>query len=332
MWEPFVRRVTAWHGFSCHRIVAGLPGTFPTFIVELESRSDSSALDRIVVKFFGPLFEGETGCEVEREMSIFVAQHPLSIRSPAILAQGKLTLEWSYLVYEHIPGVSVGQVRQELSAEAMKKIARQMGRFMKELHTLTSDNVPSTRPSNALFTSEGYLRFLETQRLNCYANHQQWQDLPPHLLQQIPDFISPVEELVDRTSPLHLIHSDLTADHLLGRLTSFHQAAGKMNSGRAKVRPGAEWESLAVIDWGDCRVGNILYELVALHIDLFRIDKLLLQQCLKEYDLPVFYQQDFAHKALSMALLHQFPLPEYFFAIVPDLHSLHELAERLYGW
>ncbi len=88
---------------------------------------------------------------------------------------------------------------------------------------------------------------------------------------------------------------------------------------------------MAIIDWGDTRVGNILYELVALHLDLFRGDKHLLKLCLQAYELPIFYQLDFTRKALSMVLLHEFPMPAHVYAPYQDAHSLDELAEAVFG-
>jgi hypothetical protein len=91
------------------------------------------------------------------------------------------------------------------------------------------------------------------------------------------------------------------------------------------------WKSLAVIDWGDAMTGNILYELVSLYLDLFQSDKQLLKVCLDVYGLPDFYQHDFPRKALSMVLLHQFPLPTRVYAPYIGVKSLQELAECLFA-
>jgi hypothetical protein len=122
-----------------------------------------------------------------------------------------------------------------------------------------------------------------------------------------------VEALVDLSHPLHFIHADLTGDHLLGRTES------------------GKWHSLAIIDWGDARQGNILYELVALHLDLFKGDRLLLQECLNSYDLPDFYRQDFSRKAFSVTLMHQFPIPGSVRKQHETAPSLEEMAEGIFG-
>ncbi len=318
-----MRRVAVEQGLECQLIHPGLPGTYPTFIFGAADSESPAEHEHWVVKFFGSLFEGASAFKVERFMGKFLLSHSFCLRSPAILAEGELNAEWSYLVFEHIPGASLSQVRREISDTDGLQIARQMGQFMKELHDQTSraqlDGLTDAMSSKW----DEYVAFLETQRANCLANHQRWQDLPAQLVRGMADFLPPVEQLVELSAPRHLMHADLTGDHLLGRLLP--RSAG--SHGEA----GRGWESLAVIDWGDCRVGNILYELVALHLDLFEGDKRYLRECLDTYGLPSFYQEDFPRKALATVLLHQFPMPATVYAPHHEAGSLEELAERIFG-
>jgi hypothetical protein len=53
--------------------------------------------------------------------------------------------------------------------------------------------------------------------------------------------------------------------------------------------------------------------------------------CLDTYDLSEFYRKDFPQKALSMVLLHQFPMPEKGYAPYMDAQSLWELADRIFA-
>ena len=93
--------------------------------------------------------------------------------------------------------------------------------------------------------------------------------------------------LVEAERP-HLIHADLTQDHLLGRLE------------------GGRWTSLALIDFGDARTGSLFYELPALHFSLFGGDKRLLAAFLQGYRYAGPTGEDFACRAMACALLHQF--------------------------
>jgi len=329
IWEPYVYQVCIQHGFRFRRVIPGLPGSFPTFIVELDAEAVQQQFGSIVVKFFGPLYDGAASFRVEQSMGHFLAQNSLSVRSPSILAEGKLTVEWWYLIFEHIPGVSIGQIRQQLSTDAWSSVAQYMGEFMKALHSATATMLPVILMSPSVMDWDGFVDFLEVQRADCYANHQKWNDLPPHLLEQLQDFILPIGQLLDLSVLPHLIHADLTSDHLLGELCPTQETLPK---GPQSPPTGATvWHTLAIIDWGDTRVGNILYELVALHLDLFRADKQLLRICLQTYGMSDFYCQDFPRKAFSVVLLHQFPMPASIYAPHQDARTLQELAERLFG-
>jgi hypothetical protein len=328
LWEPSVRMLCERHGFASKRVYPGIPGTFPTFIVEMDTDGPLVASGAIVVKFFGALFEGAHSYAIERAMGQYLTQLSLAVHSPAILAEGELTPEWQYLIFEAISGVSIGHVRQQLSKKSWVSVARQMGEFINGLHLATGTALPVIPITTKAMGWEEYAGFIEMQRTNCQANHQRWKDLPPQLLEQVPDYLLPVEELLDLASPPHIIHADLTGDHLLGRLVPSKEKP-TITTQSPHVE-GADWYSLAIIDWGDTRVGNILYELVALHMDLFLADKHLLHICLENYGLPDFYQQDFPHKALCMVLLHQFPMPAQIYAPYMEVQTLQALAEGLF--
>lgn len=334
LWEPFVRWVAARHGFEVHGILPGFPGTFPTFVVNLRGGETGSSQTCIVVKFFGPLFEGGASFETERSMGALISSHRMSIPSPAVLADGQLSDQWHYLIFEYIPAVSLNQARGVLNAGQLATIARQMGRFMHELHHLPATSQALRPVSLSTRNWHCFTDFLKNQRANCVLNHERWQDLPPHLMVQLPEFISPMGDLIDLRSQPHLIHSDLTGDHLLGKFTSDNPAIPlqvKPGEDAGIARSSSVWESLAIIDWGDSRMGNILYELVALHLDLFQSDLNLLHLCLEAYDLPIYYRHGFPKKALSMALLHQFPLPGYIKTLSLNSTSLDALASQFFG-
>jgi hypothetical protein len=312
LWEAYVCEVCKDHGFSCAKVSPGVPGTFPTFIVELIPRVDRPPIQFVVVKFFGPLFDGPGSFRIEREIGFWLEKDPLHIPSPVVLAEGRLDNNWQYLIFEYVEGVSIGHVRDKLGKDDWISVACQMGEYIHQLHSQSADDAFELSES-MLPCWDTYCSFLKRQCLNCLTNHKEWNDLPAHLLNQLECFVLPVERLLDLSAPPHLIHADLTSDHLLGSLVS------------------GRWQTLAIIDWGDAMTGNFLYELVALHLDLFHSDKQLLRACLEAYGLPSFYWHDFPRKALSLVLLHQFPMPAWVYAPYEEAQSLQELAECLFA-
>ena len=113
-------------------------------------------------------------------------------------------------------------------------------------------------------------------RASCVDRHRQWGTLPVHLVEQIDRFLA-------EPSPVRrLIHADLHEHHLF------------IEGGRL----------VGVIDWGDAMVADPYYELPALHLHTFGGSKHLLGAFLEGYGWEIGV--DFARRAMSMALLHEF--------------------------
>jgi hygromycin-B 7''-O-kinase len=278
IWQPHVQAVCRRHGLlPCQQVRVGLAGSFPTFIVE----------NRWVIKIFGRLFGGELAYETELQVNGLLTPD-LAVRAPALLYSGSLledslTWGWPYLIFEYLPGISVGEVYTQVSFADKLALASALGKVTRQMQCLSLDGAPLFRAG-----LDAYASFFNNQRAKCLANHRQWQSLPGHLIDQLEDYLLPVEILVDPLVPHGLIHADITRDHILGRL----------EAGR--------WVTLGLIDFGDARVGNLFYDLPALHIDLFRCDKRLLRAYLDAYGLED--RRQFAHKAMSAALLHEFDI------------------------
>jgi hygromycin-B 7''-O-kinase len=312
IWEPYVRLVCRRHSLDCARVDAGVPGTFPTFICSASDLNTHRSTGSTVVKFFGPLFKGRASFDIEQVMGQLLEQHALPIPSPQVLAAGELQNGWCYLVFACVPGVSIGEVRQAVQPEDWLSVARQMGYYIHCLH-VSGFSIHPALSAQIDFSPKAYASHLRQQRQQCLHNHRTWNDLPQLLLAQLDDFLLPVEQLADPGSSPHLVHADLTADHLLGRL-----ANGK-------------WHTHAIIDWGDASAGSILNELIPIFVDMFRGDQQLLRAFLEEYDLPGFYHAEFPRKALCTLLLASYPVPSILLEPCAHVHSLHELAQCLFG-
>lgn len=304
LWQPYVLEVCRRHGLApCEPVRPTLPGTCPTFI----------AGDRWVIKFFGRLFEGATALAAERECYRLLSGQPLPL--PALVASGDLRRAaagwpWPYLIYEYVPGVSIGEVWAEVCFADRLALARQLGEATRRLHALPLTGSPVFRPA-----PDAYAALLEAQRPGCRRRHEAWRALPDPLPAQIEDYLLPTEALIGWGAGPHLIHADLNADHVLGRFE------------------GGRWQTLALIDWGDAMVGDLLYELAALHLGLFRGDRRLLRAYLDAYGLPAGARRSLPRAALSVALLHRFNVFEAC-AACPQVRraaSLEELAALLWG-
>jgi hygromycin-B 7''-O-kinase len=294
LWRPFVERVCRGHGWTCNRMRPGIAGTFPTFIVD----------DQRVVKFFGRLFKGEECWRVEQEAAHRMVDVP-EVPVAKLMASGTLDgeLGWAYLVFEYVPGVSIGEVYANISFKEKWSLARRLGEWLPLMHRI------EVRPGPAL------ARLSEDLARSWFASRwpKERTNWPIHLAGQVEAYLSENAAFLRADSDC-FIHADLTQDHILGRYMDGH------------------FIMLAIIDFGDAMQGNIYYELAALHLDLFACDKRLLTVFLQAYGLPP--GRDFVRMAMVTSLLHQFDVYAPLFAWKPELmaaSSLDELAEWIWN-
>jgi hygromycin-B 7''-O-kinase len=302
-WTPFVRQACQASGQACRHILSGTPGTFPTFIVD----------NQVVVKFYGPLFNGARCLDAERACARLLSDHAV-LPAAALLAKGYLhppgvAWDWPYLIFEYLEGHSIAADFASLAFAQKLEIARRLGGWVRALHSLP---LPPAGPFEPDW--DGFENFLNDQRMTCSVRLSARPSLPPSLISQIPAFLPPLASLIDRSARPHLIHADLTGDHLLG------------------LRAGEQWHPTGIIDFGDARTGNLYYELAALHLDLFQADHRLLAAFLEAYGFQP--PPDFARRAMSMCLLHEFDVLaglKHIFAPGEFPSSLEELALKLWS-
>ncbi len=317
LWSPYVRQVCARHNlFPCQVVRMGIPGTFPTFIIE----------DRFVVKFYGQLFDGYHSFLVEKVVNQLVNSSE-NIPVPELINSGFLfdqrsTWPWPYLIFTFLPGTSIGEIFPQIVFEDKLKLADDLGRWIRRLHEIDLPFLPDPllpNPLSSILESPlpflPYRTFLKKRRKRCVNDHRQWGTLPDRLVDQINDWLPLVDALIPPGKDAYLIHADLTKDHIFGSLQNGH------------------WVTSGIIDLGDAMLGDIYYELVALHLDLFAYDRLLLSAFLEAYGIDDWLRQDFHRKAMACTLLHRFNVLANLTKVYPEwqsLSNLNELAELIW--
>ena len=306
-WQPYVTAAMEQVNLPCIVMRGGNPGTCPTFIVD----------DSYVIKFFGQLFDGERSFYAELYANRLVKGQE-SIPVPGLVAQGKLFegdihWNWPYLIFEYLDGISIGEAWGDLSLIERQAVSSEMGTMVGALHSIALGENGYFEPNWDLFRN-----FLKTQQANFLNSMKNSGWLPLHLWKQLDAFLLPPDQLIKPEMKPYLIHADLTRDHILG-----------------KVQDG-KWNTLGMIDFGDARVGNLFYELIALHLDLFQGEKQMLRVFLENYGFEMSSETNFAEIAMSMTLLHQFGeniLTDLFrrCPCLEQIATLDELAEEIWG-
>lgn len=304
LWAPYVREVCARHDLDAPEpIRAARSGSSPVF----------SVADRWLVKFFDPTFNDLNSFQSERACARLLTAHPV-LPFPTLLGEGALDhpgalWPWPYLIFAYLPGVEIGEVYAQISHDQHMQLAHELGGWIRAFHDLPLPDDPAITPG-----WDGYLAELRRPYQHSEAHNRAYASLPERFYPQMADFILPPEQLILPGEQPHLVHADLTSEHLLGR----------MENGR--------WHTLALIDFADAATGSLLYELCALHLDLFRFDRRLLTVFLDGYGYTGPRGAWLARRAMSTALLHHFDVL-YRLRERPDLTgagSLEELALRLW--
>ncbi len=299
-WMPYVRAICARHDLACDAVTAGYPGTNPVFVVD-ESH---------VIKLYTDFFDGSRSRAVERAVYGLLARRSSLARQPVLpaprlMAEGDLyppgtcpsgAWRYPYLITTALPGRSLTEA--PIGASDRLALARTLGEALAALHTVPVEGLAAFPPGE-------WDAFLCARRATCAADQAAWGTLPPHLVAQIEDYLPAPDELLAE-GRRGLIHADLNADHVLGRV----EAGG--------------WRLTGIIDFGDARVGDLAYELVALHLGLFGCDRALLGEFLRWHG-GFTPDAAFARRAMAMTLLHEFDVlvdvpPEILAA--PDLETL----------
>jgi hygromycin-B 7''-O-kinase len=183
-WSPYVTIVLSRHHLPASELETPFAGSFPVFLA-----------GDVVVKLFGPVFDGTESHAAELAMHHLLAGHP-EVPAPGLIARGCLFDEeprWPYLVTGRLPGVAIREAG--LDHFQAVSVATQLGEAVGCLHQL---------PAPEAVASRDVLRQMRAgaaERLSGFG-------MPGHLAEQVPDY------LADALLATSLVHADITADHV----------------------------------------------------------------------------------------------------------------------
>jgi len=183
-WSPYVAVVLARHHLPASELEAPFAGTFPVFLA-----------GEVVVKLFGPAFDGTESHAAELAMHHLLAAHP-EVPAPGLVAHGCLFGDeprWPYLVTGRLRGVAIREAG--LGHFESVSVAAQLGEAVGRLHQLPAPGPVASR--DVLKEMRGGA----AERLRGFG-------LPGHLAEQVPGY------LADALPATSLVHADITADHV----------------------------------------------------------------------------------------------------------------------
>ncbi|RKP07513.1 hypothetical protein THASP1DRAFT_30669 [Thamnocephalis sphaerospora] len=232
-------------------------------------------------------------------------------------ADGRPLWQWPYIVMSHQPGTPLQEllVDDRENEVNWKQLIPWLAETVAELH---AGSAGSSKPKHK--GSSAFRMFLLKRTRQCHARHQEWLHLPQWLIDEIPKYIAPFVcwlktghlkprhsterkamqakkhaiQRMDRVlSRGRVIHGDLNAVNVLGKLTSTQQTTY-----------GSLWEPTALIDFADAmRDSDPLWDIVPLYVSILGGDKERLAQFFGEYLARI------ARGSVDSACLHPSPSP-----------------------
>jgi len=197
-------------------------------------------------------------------------------------------------------------MNENISGNELAKVAEVLGKFISLLHNCTIHNTKYIKSDWSFFKEFLTLRRNELLEDSDY-------DL------KIRDYIpSNIEELYNDIVLPSILHGDINREHVYCYL--------QQSQSDAEIHP------CGVIDFGDSISGDPIYELISIHIDIFRCDKKLLEILINSYGPEILRRENFSYRAMCYTLLHEQDALRNIYHHFPEWEDLelHDLEKRIW--
>ena len=223
------------------------------------------------VKFYAPYWPNDHAAEAD-VYGALGADRALPV--PRVLARGALfpgtdRWPWPYLITTLLPGRSVEALRSTLTPGHLLRLARELAPIVRRLHRLPMPQTGAWRDRVATLRQTAPAR----------RRRDGW---PEELVAALPAYL---KQAPPYQGPARLVHGDIHDAHVL-----------------LQADP-AGWAIAGLIDFADAIVGDPAYELVPLHVDLFRCDGGLLKAFLAAYGADPAWGPDWRRRATAYLCL-----------------------------
>ena len=285
-------------------VIAARHGLPTEGLVRFEGGSDIvwAAGDRVI-----KLSDPRWGWQIEAEADWLVrVDGRIGLQTPRLLAADELE-GWPYVVMTRIGGRPLGDYWPDLPREDRVRLAGDIGRFVRALHSLDVTDAPRTW---AAFWADCEQRAPERD-----LHDPRLPEGAEHLAREVPGFLESVGPL--EGAPHVALHTELIDQHLFADL----------RDGRVELS--------GVLDFADGRVGPAEYDFPAMGDFVFRGESGLLRECLQAYGYRANeLTPELTRRLLAWGLTHRFGLlRRMLLALGPRRpRDLNDLAELLFGF
>lgn len=233
------------------------------------------------IKIMAPIFSKDMAFEIA---GLETVEKKISVATPEIIATGDLE-NWHYIIISDVPGHRIGDIWPNLKQLEKQNLALQIAKITLEMQ--------SCRP-NARVDSRGEWNNFIKDRFESMTAHHRNRMMDSKWVQELPSYLSQFDLKEFMTSNPVFLHADLTWDHFL----VFADEAEPKISG--------------VIDFADCRLGHLEYDIPASAAFIFKGDAAALRKYILGLGLNGMNPK-LSEKLMAWTCLHQYSdLNNYF--------------------
>jgi hygromycin-B 7''-O-kinase len=232
----------------------------------------------------------------------------ISVKTPQIEYVGAID-HWPYIVMSQLEGILLEDLWEKLDHDNKIIIIRELGCLIHEVHSLPVEGLEAIDCH--------WKEFISKQLKQCVARHQE-TELPDILLQQIPDYLDSIKDILPVIKKSVILTGEYTPMNLLMK------------------QEGGIWHIHGLIDFGDSMLGLPEYDLLGPGAFLIQGDKILLREFLSSYGYsPEEMTHALSHKLTALMLLHRYSRLNVQIRIKnweKITSSLHDLENLVWGF
>lgn len=289
---------------------------------------------------------------------------------------------WPYIITKRCKGKIFAQLRDTLSREDELNLASFLGEQLRNLHSLPCPSLnylpcldfnqqmdlpfvngsTETVGQNSRVPAEWeiFIRTLSRKKKDVSNRLTKWGNpIPSTLVEEvdkyIPEdfakFLNVVQDengLYKVCKPYSWIHSDIMDDNIYMEPCSVSSiTVNGLVKNYDDTKEGVLWRPSHILDFSDLHIGDPIWDLIPIHLDVFRGDPLLLKQFLASYKLPLLRERSqhesvksddkfkrLSYHAMCYCILHDDNVLGAIFSIWEDLRnakSWEEVEETVWG-
>ncbi|XP_047341071.1 F-box protein At1g78280 [Impatiens glandulifera] len=268
---------------------------------------------------------------------------------------------WPYIITKRCKGKIFADLRDTLSSKDTLNLASFLGEQLHNLHVLPC---PSLHPSTLNHSSNDtfniapewmlFIHTLDQRKTDVSTRLKKWGDpIPSFLIAKAEEYLpTDLTQLLNLSKdgkvsrPCSWIHSDIMDDNIHMEEEGSASSCPLNGNIDNNVEEQTSWRPSFILDFSDLSIGDPIFDIIPIYLDVFRGDPYLLKRLLDSYKLPLSISSScdqsakdkfgrLSYVAMCYCILHEDNILGAIFSMWKELReakSWEEVEERVWGY